>query len=104
VTRAYQFRRALRLMKIARPIWLRPSYSKTGDMLLLARRVLDGAAPTANIIFHSSELLAGASPYNQTEEQVETFYRELETLLAFLQENEAVGSTFHEFYDAWVAA
>ena len=104
VTRAYQFRRALRLLKITRPIWLRPSYSKTEDMLLLARRVLDGEAPTANIIFHSSELLAGGSPYNQTEEQVETFYRELETLLSYLTENGAVGSTFHEFRDKWVAA
>jgi hypothetical protein len=104
VTRAYQFRRALRLLKIARPIWLRPSYSKTEDMLLLARRVLDGEAPTANIIFHSSELLAGGSPYNQTEEQVETFYRELEALLSFLSENGAVGSTFREFRDQWVAA
>jgi hypothetical protein len=73
-------------------------------MLLLARRVLDGEAPTANIIFHSSELLAGGSPYNQTEEQVETFYRELEALLSFLSGNGAVGSTFREFRDQWVAA
>ena len=104
VTRAYQFRRALRLLKITRPIWLRPSYSKTEDMRLLARRVLDGEAPTANIIFHSSELLAGGSPYNQTEEQVETFYREFEALLSYLRENGAVGSTFREFRDQWVAA
>ena len=104
VTRAYQFRRALRLLKITRPIWLRPSYSKTEDMLLLARRVLDGEVPTANIIFHSSELLAGGSPYNQTQEQVETFYRELEALLSYLTENGAVGSTFREFRDEWVAA
>jgi len=97
VKRSYQFRRALRLMGIARPIWLRPSYSTTEDMLALARRVLDGKAPTANIIFHSSELLAGGSPYNQTREDVETFYRGLETLLAFLTENGATGVTFREF-------
>ena len=104
VTRAYQFRRALRLLKIARPIWLRPSYSRTDDMLLLARRVLDGEAPTANIIFHSSELLPGGSPYNQTAEQVEAFYRDLEALLAYLKDNDAVGATFREFHAAWVAA
>ena len=104
VTRSYQFRRALRLLKITRPIWLRPSYSKTEDMLALARRVLDGEAPTANIIFHSSELLPGGSPYNQTAAQVDAFYRELETLLAFLKEGGAGGSTFREFHDAWVAA
>jgi hypothetical protein len=104
VTRAYQFRRALRLLKVTRPIWLRPSYSKTNDMLHLARRVLDDAVPTANIIFHSSELLPGGSPYNQTTEQVDAFYRELEALLAFLTENGAAGATFREFREAWVAA
>jgi peptidoglycan/xylan/chitin deacetylase (PgdA/CDA1 family) len=104
VTRAYQFRRALRLLKIARPIWLRPSYSSRGDMLRLARRVIDERVPTANIIFHSSELLPGGSPYNQTAEQVDAFYRELEALLAFLTESGAVGATFHEFREAWVAA
>ena len=104
VTRAYQFRRALRLLRITRPIWLRPSYSKTEDMLALAQRVLDGEAPTANIIFHSSELLSGGSPYNQTKGDVDRFYRELETLLAFLTERGARGATFRGFREAWVNA
>lgn len=103
VTRAYQFRRALRLLKIARPIWLRPSYSKTDDMLRLARRVIAEQVP-ANIIFHSSELLPGGSPYNQTAEQVDAFYRELEALLSFLTDNGAQGTTFRGFRDEWVAA
>ena len=101
VRSAYRFRRALRLLRIARPIWLRPSYSKKDDMLLLARRVLDAGLP-ANIIFHSSELLAGASPYNQTREDVERFYRELEALLAYLSENGATGTTFRQFHRAWL--
>lgn len=101
VRSAYTFRRALRLLRIARPIWLRPSYSKEADMLLLARRVLDAGLP-ANIIFHSSELLAGASPYNRTREDVERFYRELEALLAYLSENGATGTTFRQFHRAWL--
>lgn len=101
VRSAYKFRRALRLLRIARPIWLRPSYSKRDDMRLLARRVLDAGLP-ANIIFHSSELLAGASPYNRTREDVERFYRDLEALLADLAENGAAGATFREFQRAWV--
>lgn len=103
VTRSYQFRRALRLMKITRPIWLRPSYSSPGDMLLLAKRVLDDELPAANIIFHSSELLAGASPYNRTGEDVDRFYRDLESLLSFLSEGGAVGATFRQFREAWEA-
>ena len=101
VSSAYHFRRALRLLGIARPIWLRPSYSKASDMKLLARRILeDGRAP-ANIIFHSSELLAGGSPYNQTKDDVERFYRELESLFSFLVENGASGYTFREFRENW---
>jgi peptidoglycan/xylan/chitin deacetylase (PgdA/CDA1 family) len=101
VSSAYHFRRALRLLHIARPIWLRPSYSKSADMKLLARRILeDGRAP-ANIIFHSSELLPGASPYNETKDDVERFYRDLESLLGFLVENGASGSTFRAFRETW---
>jgi hypothetical protein len=105
VTAAYQFRRALRLLQIARPIWLRPSYSKPEDMERLARRILEenesNRAP-ANVIFHSSELLPGGSPYNETKDDVERFYRDLEGLLSFLVENGARGATFREFRDSWV--
>jgi len=101
VSSAYHFRRALRLLGVARPIWLRPSYSRASDMRLLAQRILsDGRAP-ANIIFHSSELLPGASPYNRTKDDLERFYGDLESLLAFLVENGASGSTFREFRENW---
>jgi peptidoglycan/xylan/chitin deacetylase (PgdA/CDA1 family) len=101
VSSAYHFRRALRLLRIARPIWLRPSYSKPSDMTRLARRVLDEGRAPANIIFHSSELLPGASPYNPTPSDVERFYRDLESLLAFLVEAGATGATFREFREGW---
>ncbi len=101
VSSAYRFRRALRLLGVARPIWLRPSYSKAPDMQLLARRILEEGRAPANIIFHSSELLPGGSPYNGTRDDVERFYRDLESLLAFLVENGATGSTFREFRESW---
>ena len=102
VKRSYQFRRALRLLGIVRPIWLRPSYSSTEDMLALARRLLDEKIPTANIIFHSSELLPGASPYNETAEDVRKFYDALESLLQFLTEHGAAGATFRGFRSAFL--
>ncbi|HXV64919.1 MAG TPA: polysaccharide deacetylase family protein [Vicinamibacteria bacterium] len=104
VSHAYHFRRSLRLLGIVRPIWLRPSYSKRKDMLSLARRLLEGHAPTANILFHSSELLVGGSPYNQTREDLERFYRDLEALLAFLTEGGALGATFRQFRESWCEA
>jgi hypothetical protein len=102
VSSAYHFRRALRLLGVARAIWLRPSYSKPEDMKRLARRVLDDGGIPANIIFHSSELLAGGSPYNPKQEDVERFYRDLESLLAFLTGEGATGATFSEFREEFV--
>ena len=101
-TPAYTFRRVLRLLRIVRPIWLRPSYSRTEDMLWLAEHVVSTKVPVANIIFHSSELLPGGSPYNSTVEDVEAFYDNLSTLLRFLAERGVEGRTFREFRDEWM--
>jgi hypothetical protein len=102
-TPAYQFRRVLRLMKIVRPIWLRPSYSKTEDMLFLAKRVVENREPLANIIFHSSELIPGGSPYNATEADVDRFFDSLGELLSFLSGKGVEGRTFKEYRDEWVS-
>jgi hypothetical protein len=104
VTPAYRFRRALRLMRIARPIWLRPSYSREPDMLWLAGRLLERNLPALNVIFHSSELLAGASPYNRTETEVVRFYDGLERLFDFAARRGVPGRTFREFRDEWTAS
>jgi len=100
-TPAYTFRRLLRLLGVVRPIWLRPSYSSIEDMLWLAEHLLQAELPVANIIFHSSELMAGGSPYNRTVEEVEEFYRNLESLLRFLAEKGVEGRTFREFHHEW---
>jgi peptidoglycan/xylan/chitin deacetylase (PgdA/CDA1 family) len=102
VTAAYQFRRALRLLRVVRPIWLRPSYSKTEDMLWLADSLVAAQAPVATIIFHSSELLPGGSPYNVTPGDVDKFYQSLEILLERLVTKGAKGATFREFRDGFV--
>jgi hypothetical protein len=101
-TPSYWFRRALRLLRVARPIWLRPSYSSTEDMLWLARRLIDAGSPALNVIFHSSELLPGGSPYNRTSHDVNRFFESLEALLAFAAEKGVAGRTFHEFRDEWI--
>jgi hypothetical protein len=72
-------------------------------MLWLAGLLLKQELPVANIIFHSSELIPGGSPYNRTTEDVEAFYEDLEALLAFLAERGVEGRTFREFHDEWAA-
>jgi len=91
------YRGALRRLGL-RPVWLRPSYSSLADMKTLADRLAARGAPCFNIIFHSSELLPGGSPYNPDAASVERFLDALEHLLGHLTERlGALGRTYAEF-------
>ena len=65
---------------LLRPVWLRPSYASADQMCALLRWLAGayGSSPiVANMMFHSSELLPGASPYTQTEDDVNAFLERL---------------------------
>jgi hypothetical protein len=93
----YTTRRVLRAARVARMMWLRPSYSSLADMQALARRAVDTGAPILNLVFHSSEAIVGGSPYNRTAGELEAFLDRLSQLLAFaVRDLGATGSTFVE--------
>ena len=77
----YTTKRALRLARIAQVHWLRPSYTSAADMCALGRRLVDRGAPILNLLFHSSEVIAGGSPYNKTQGDLDAFYDRLGTFL-----------------------
>jgi len=85
-----------------RAVWLRPSYSPLADMLSFADRLAARRAPCFNIIFHSSEILPGGSPYTPDEASVTRFLADLRRLLEHLTALGAVGRTYREFRDDWV--
>jgi hypothetical protein len=94
-------RGALRRLGL-RGVWLRPSYSSLPDMLALASRIRRHRLPCANLLFHSSELQPGGSPYTPDSASVKRFLGELERLLEHLtQKLDAVGRTYAEFERAW---
>lgn len=96
--RPYTTKRILRKLGLARVQWLRPSYSSLDDMCALARRLKSDGVPLLNLIFHSSEAIAGGSPYNRTNEDVEQFFARLDRFLAFaVADLGAVPVTFSEF-------
>jgi hypothetical protein len=88
-----------------RPVWLRPSYTALPDMLAFASWLHAQGAPCFNIIFHSSEVLPGGSPYTPDEASVRRFLGDLRRLLEHLTGTlQAVGRTYREFAQAWSAA
>jgi hypothetical protein len=79
----YTTKRVLRLARIATVRWLRPSYSSADDMIALARQVVRRGAPILNLLFHSSEVIVGGSPYNRTQAELDAFYDRLGRVLTF---------------------
>jgi hypothetical protein len=96
-----RWRAALRRLGL-RPVWLRPSYSPLGDMTAFADRLAAKGAACFNIIFHSSELLPGGSPYTPDATSVERF---LDALARLLEHHTsrlgAAGLTYAEFARRW---
>lgn len=98
------YRGALKRLGL-RPVWLRPSYTPLSGMLSLARRLAARGASCLNIIFHSSEVLPGGSPYTPDAASVTRFLDDLRRLLeCALGELGAVGRTYGEFASAWAEA
>jgi len=100
----YQTKRFLRLARIVKTCWLRPSYSSLDDMKRLARQIVKTNVPVLNVTFHSSEAIVGGSPYNKTQGELDAFLERLTQFLQFaITELRAQPATFREFHRAWTA-
>ncbi len=83
-------RRILRILFGIEMAWLRPSYASLAAMQRLAEVVIASGVPILNMMFHSSELMPGGSPYNKTSEDVEQFLTKIKSLIAYLSERYAL--------------
>jgi len=89
---AWWFRAARRIFgkEYVRPIWLRPSFRDFSDMRKVVDAYLEAHHHAARcllvMMFHSVEVIPAASPYAQTEEEVNVFLDRLERTLAYAQQ------------------
>jgi hypothetical protein len=101
--RPIPWRGALRRLGL-KAVWLRPSYAALPDMLSFASRLARARVPCFNVIFHSSELLPGGSPYTPDEASVSRFLEDLKHLFEHLTVGlGAVGRTYGQFRAEWDA-
>lgn len=71
--------------RIARLLWLRPTTYSILEMKQLADFILYRLnIPVLNIMFHSSEVCPGTSPYNKTQADVDKFLKRLDGILSYL--------------------
>ena len=77
-------RRTLRFLPRPQPLWLRPRPEYAlGDLQALIVEAERVQLPCAVFMFHSSELLAGASPYRPAQDDVDVLLRLLDDLFAW---------------------
>ena len=93
---AIPWRGALRRLGV-QPVWLRPSYTPREWMLAFASSLADRGSSCFNVIFHSSELLPGGSPYTPDAAAVDRFLADLRALFERLVALGARGRTCAEF-------
>lgn len=94
----YMTKRLLRLLRLLRVRWLRPSYSSLEDMKALASDLRARQEPALNLLFHSSEAIVGGSPYNRTQAELDAFCDRLERFFEFVTGPLAARpATFAEF-------
>jgi hypothetical protein len=101
----YTTKRLLRLARIVTVRSLRPSFTSAADMIKAGRALVARRVPIMNVLFHSSEVIAGGSPYNRTDADVQAFYERLGQFLATATgELQAVPMTFREYGERFGAA
>lgn len=77
-----------------KPLWLRPSFSSTRNMISVIKRYVtryqDEQMIVLNMMFHSMEVMPGKSPYVLTKKDCRSFLGRIEAVLAYCS-NEGVG-------------
>jgi len=81
-------------------IWLRPfPWADETSLLTIIRNSLQKKELVLNLMFHSSELYVGGSPYSETKDAVMKIERKLKAIFKFVTELEIKSSTFQEFFE-----
>jgi hypothetical protein len=77
--------------------WFRPHRNDGNGLIQVAKQLIQTTPstkiPVLNMMFHSNEIWAGASPYCQTEEEVKAYLKALDRVFTFLNNNYKVCST-----------
>ena len=85
--------------------WLRPSFQNSSEMLgvikKMIRRYRMNNAVVLNMMFHSMEVIPGASPYTKTEGECQALLERIKTVLEYCARNSFAFATLSELYSVF---
>ena len=80
-------------------VWLRPAISSLGEMKLLSKKITqEKSSDYLEFMIHSSELMAGGSPYFKNEDSIERLYYNMRQLFSYVTTLGYQGATLNEYY------
>lgn len=86
-----------------RPVWLRPAFSTTKELIEVAERyrILYASEKQVvlNMMFHNVEVMPGLSPYSITEKDCATYLKQLEDFFSYCAINSIQGITLRDVYE-----
>ena len=92
------FKHRIKNLLLGENCWLRPLQMDAQTLKYLTEYVeREGETDYVEFMIHSSELLLGANPYFQTEEELEKLFVCMEEYFSFLQAKGYVGVTLKEY-------
>ena len=73
-------------LHVVNKVWLSPEVSDGETMIKLAKRMIKNNCPFLNMVFHSSTLKAGLTPFVQTEDDEKLFFQHIKEFLIFIRD------------------
>jgi hypothetical protein len=74
-------------LNLLNKVWLSPEFSNSEEMIRLTRRMMRNGYQIINMVFHSSSLQAGLTPFVKTAEEERKFLQSIKDFLSFTREN-----------------
>jgi hypothetical protein len=86
------------------PQWLRPyAHMSSGRLKSVYEAARHVGLPAVEMMFHSSELMPGGSPYHRDEAAIDRLHEKLETVFGHLQDEGCTGRTLTEFAQTYAS-
>lgn len=89
----------LKTLLFGKKIWLRPAISSLNEMKRLCQILsTEDNNDYIEFMIHSSELMAGGSPYFKNDAEIDNLYQIMESLFCYINELGYIGRTLGEYY------
>lgn len=86
-------------LRVVNKIWLSPETSSTADLITLTKKLQAKSFSFINLVFHSSSLKAGLTPFAKTKSEQTRLLETLRDFFEFTQDANITSITLKEAYD-----